>query len=106
MVWHQANERSLMINDYESCIANLNSLEVENNIIFQSTVLVTLLKKLDFAFATFVLKMKEIVMFMMSVKMILLVDQIIAQVLLVLNQELIAVQMQVEMQVDVKKSAG
>ena len=34
------------------------------------------------------------------------VDQTIAQVLLVLNQELIVVQMQVEMQVDVKTSAG
>ena len=91
MVWHQANERSLMINDYESCIPNLNSLEVENNIIFQLNVLVTLSKKLDFAFATFVLKMKEIVTFMTSVKMVLFVDQTIVQLHLVLTQKLIVV---------------
>ena len=80
-----------MINDYESCIPNLNSLEVENNIIFQLTVPVTLLKKLDFAFATFVLKMKEIVTFMTSVKMVLYVDQTIVQLHLVLTQKLIVV---------------
>ena len=80
-----------MINDYESCIPNLNSLEVENNIIFQLTVPVTLLKKLDFAFATFVLKMKEIVTFMTSVKMVLFVDQTIVQLHLVLTQKLIVV---------------
>ena len=77
MVWHQANERSRMINDYESCIPNLNSLEVENNIFFQLTVLVTLLKKLDFAFATFVLKMKGIVILIKIVKMVFFVDQTI-----------------------------
>ena len=44
---------------------------------------------MDFAFATFVLKMKGIVMIMMSVKMVLFVDQTIVLHHLVLSLKLI-----------------
>ena len=49
------------------------------------------MEKLDSAIVTLVLKMKEIVMLMMSVKMVLFVDQTIAQLHLALRQKLIAV---------------
>ena len=49
------------------------------------------MEKLDSAIATLVLKMKEIVMLMMSVKMVLYVDQTIVQLHLVLILKLIAV---------------
>ena len=50
------------------------------------------LEKLDSAIVTLVLKMKEIVMLMMSVKMVLFVDQKIVQLHLVLTLMLIVVQ--------------
>ena len=46
---------------------------------------------LDFAIVTIALKMKEIVIFMMNVKMVLLVDQTIVKFLLVLTLKLIVV---------------
>ena len=49
------------------------------------------MEKLDSAIATLVLKMKEIVMLMKSVKMVFFVDQTIAYLLLVLSQKLIVV---------------
>ena len=49
------------------------------------------MEKLDSAIVTLVLKMKEIVMLMMSVKMVLLVDQTIVQLHLVLTLKLIVV---------------
>ena len=49
------------------------------------------MEKLDSAIVTLVLKMKDIVILMMSVKMVLLVDQTIVQFLLVLTQKLIVV---------------
>ena len=49
------------------------------------------MEKLDFVIATLVLKMKEIVMLMMSVKMVFFVDQTIVQFHLVLTQKLIVV---------------
>ena len=49
------------------------------------------MEKLDFAFVTLVLKMKEIVMLIMSVKMVFFVDQTIVQQHLVLSQKLIVV---------------
>ena len=49
------------------------------------------MQKLDSVIVTLVLKMKEIVILMMSVKMVLLVDQTIAQILLVLTLKLIVV---------------
>ena len=49
------------------------------------------MEKLDSVIVTLVLKMKEIVMLMTSVKMALLVDQTIAQFHLVLTLELIVV---------------
>ena len=48
------------------------------------------MEKLDSVIATLVLKMKEIVMLMMSVKMVFFVDQTIVQLHLVLTQNLIA----------------
>ena len=53
------------------------------------------MEMMNFAIATLVLQMKEIVMLMMSVKMVLLVDQAIAQIHLVLTLKLIAVLCQV-----------
>ena len=55
------------------------------NVILQVT------EKLDSAIVTLVWKMKEIVMLMMSVKMVLLVDQTIVQLHLVLTLKLIVV---------------
>ena len=55
------------------------------------TVTLQVVEKLDSAIVTLVLKMKEIVMLMMSVKMVLFVDQTIAQLHLVLTLNLIAV---------------
>ena len=49
------------------------------------------MEKLDTVIVTLVLKMKEIVMLMMSVKMVLLVDQTIVQFHLILTQKLIVV---------------
>ena len=49
------------------------------------------MEMMNSAIVTLVLKMKEIVMLMMSVKMVLLVDQTIAQLLLVLTLKLIVV---------------
>ena len=49
------------------------------------------MEKLDSVIVTLVLKMKEIVMLMMSVKMVFFVDQTTVQLLLVLTQKLIAV---------------
>ena len=49
------------------------------------------MEKLDSAIVTLVLKMKEIVIFMMSVKMIFYVDQTIVQLHLVLTLKLIVV---------------
>ena len=49
------------------------------------------MEKLDSVIVTFVLKMKEIVMLMKSVKMVLTVDQIIVQLHLVLTLKLIVV---------------
>ena len=49
------------------------------------------MEKLDFAIATLVLKMKEIVIQIMSVKMILHVGQTIALIQLVLTLKLIVV---------------
>ena len=49
------------------------------------------MEKLDSAIVTLVLKMKEIVILMMSVKLVLYVDQTIAQVQLVLTLKLIVV---------------
>ena len=48
------------------------------------------MEKLDSVIVTLVLKMKEIVILMMSVKMVLLVDQIIVHLHLVLSLKLIA----------------
>ena len=53
------------------------------------------MEKLDSVIVTLALKMKEIVMLMMSVKMVLLVDQTIVQFHLVLTLKLIAVLCQV-----------
>ena len=53
--------------------------------------LVQVMEKLDSVIATLVLKMKEIVMIMMSVKIVLLVDQIMVQPLLVLTLKSIVV---------------
>ena len=49
------------------------------------------MEKLDFASVTLVLKMKEIVILMISVRMVLYVDQIIAQIHLALILILIVV---------------
>ena len=49
------------------------------------------MEMMNSAIVTLVLKMKEIVMLMMSVKMVLLVDQTIVQHHLVLTQKLIVV---------------
>ena len=49
------------------------------------------MEKLDSAIVTLVLKMKEIVILMMSVKMVLVVDQTIVQLHLVLTLKLIVV---------------
>ena len=49
------------------------------------------MEKLDSAIVTLVLKMKEIVMLMMSVKMVLFVDRTIVQLHLVLTSKLIVV---------------
>ena len=49
------------------------------------------MEKLDSAIVTLVLKMKEIVILMMSVKRIFFVDQTIVQLHLVLTQKLIVV---------------
>ena len=49
------------------------------------------MEKLDSVIVTLVLKMKEIVMLMMSVKMVLLVDQTIVQLHLILTLKLIVV---------------
>ena len=49
------------------------------------------MEKLDFAIVTLVLKMKEIVMLIMSVKMVFFVDQTTVQLHLVLTQKLIVV---------------
>ena len=49
------------------------------------------MEKLDSVIVTLVLKMKEIVIFMMNVKMVFLVDQTIVQHHLVLTQLLIVV---------------
>ena len=49
------------------------------------------MENLDSVIVTLVLKMKEIVMLMMSVKMVLLVDQTIVQFHLVLTLKLIVV---------------
>ena len=53
------------------------------------------MEKLDSVIVTLVLKMKEIVILMMSVKMILFVDQAIVQLHLVLTLKLIVVLQQV-----------
>ena len=49
------------------------------------------MEMMNSAIVTLVLKMKEIVMLMMSVKMVFFVDQTIVQLHLVLNLKLIAV---------------
>ena len=49
------------------------------------------MEKLDSVIVTLVLKMREIVIFILSVKMVLLVDQTIVQFHLVLTQKLIVV---------------
>ena len=49
------------------------------------------MEKLDSVIVTLVQKMKDIVMFMMSVRMVLFVDQRIVQLHLVLTQKLIVV---------------
>ena len=49
------------------------------------------MEKLDSVIVTLVLKMKEIVILMMSVKMVFFVDQTIAQLHLVLTLKLIVV---------------
>ena len=49
------------------------------------------MEKLDSVIVTLVLKMKEIVILMMSVKMVFFVDQTIVQLHLVLTQKLIVV---------------
>ena len=49
------------------------------------------MEMMNSAIVTLVLKMKEIVILMMSVKMVLLVDQIIVQLHLVLTLKLIVV---------------
>ena len=52
------------------------------------------MEMMNSAFVTLVLKMKEIVMLMMSVKMVLFVDQTIARLHLVLTLKLIVVMYQ------------
>ena len=56
------------------------------------------MEKLDSVIVTLVLKMKEIVILMMSVKMVLFVDQTIAQGPSVLTQKLIVVVPQVKLE--------